>query len=270
MDFKKILATFLAVFVVIDIFLAVQWFQLHQPASNPTSSESILTEMRNDGIKVGKLGQTEKTGVYLAGKSGETFLRDRLSTLSKTWDAKLTNDQLTVTPSRTINLGKSRADVRKAIDKIVNNPRKVIAGSQYRYDAKLTKYANKTSTESDVVVYAQKISDSRSFMSQRAQIRFVLTANHELKSYTQSYVENPQVLRDSTSLISEEKALIGAYQYNEIPNNGTVNWSELGYSPLTTVHGDIIFVPAWIFSVTDPSDETTILRVNALNGSLMK
>ena len=69
MDFKKILATFLAVFVVIDIFLAVQWFQLHQPASNPTSSESILTEMRNDGIKVGKLGQTEKTGVYLAGKS---------------------------------------------------------------------------------------------------------------------------------------------------------------------------------------------------------
>ena len=120
------------------------------------------------------------------------------------------------------------------------------------------------------MVYALKISDSRSFMSQRAQIRFVLTANHELKSYTQSYVENPQVLRDSTSLISEEKALIGAYQYNEIPNNGTVNWSELGYSPLTTVHGDIIFVPAWIFSVTDPSDETTILRVNALNGSLMK
>ncbi|MBC6498346.1 two-component system regulatory protein YycI [Weissella confusa] len=66
------------------------------------------------------------------------------------------------------------------------------------------------------------------------------------------------MLRDSTTLISEEKALIGAYQYNEIPNNGKLNWSHMGYAPLTTVGDDTIFVPAWIFSVTDGTGNTTL------------
>ena len=44
----------------------------------------------------------------------------------------------------------------------------------------------------------------------------------------------------------------------------------MGYAPLTTVGDDTIFVPAWIFSVTDGTGNTTLLRINALNGALMK
>ncbi|MEE0001585.1 MAG: two-component system regulatory protein YycI [Weissella confusa] len=270
MDFKKILATFLVVFVAIDVFLAFQWFQIHQPTANPTATESILSEMKSDGIQVGNLDTDSETGAYIGGQDGNDFLKANMDSLDKRWSTKLTGNQLTATLDKPVFMGTSRSDVRKSLQKLVNDKTQVIAGTQYVYDAKLTEYANNDSDNSAMVVYTQKMTNRRQFMTSRGQIRFLLDKNHDLKGYTQTYVSNAQVLRDSTTLISEEKALIGAYQYNEIPNNGKLNWSHMGYAPLTTVGDDTIFVPAWIFSVTDGTGNTTLLRINALNGALMK
>ena len=72
MDFKKILATFLVVFVAIDVFLAFQWFQIHQPTANPTATESILSEMKSDGIQVGNLPILKQVPILVA-KTVTTF-----------------------------------------------------------------------------------------------------------------------------------------------------------------------------------------------------
>lgn len=54
-------------------FLAFQWFQIHQPTANPTVTESILSEMKSDGIQVGNLDTDSETGAYIGGQDGNDF-----------------------------------------------------------------------------------------------------------------------------------------------------------------------------------------------------
>ena len=121
MDFKKILATFLVVFVAIDIFLAFQWFQIHQPPANPTATESILSEMKSDGIQVGNLDTDSETGAYIGGQDGNDFLKANMDSLDKRWSTKLNCNELTATLDKPVFMGTSSSDVRKSLQKLVND-----------------------------------------------------------------------------------------------------------------------------------------------------
>jgi len=269
MDFKKILATFLFVFVIIDAFLVMQWVQLKPSFLNPTSNDSVLNEMRNDGIQVMKLDNSERTGVYLAGRDGSAYLRRHVRELSNRWTSRFADNQMTVTLDEPIALAKKKTDAQRELERILADDTKVIAGNQYRFNQKLTDYANQATDDVQVMVFTQRISQKRTFITPQAQIRFVISHDHHLLSYTQTYIANPRVLRDATTLLSEKKALLAAYQYNEIPNNSHVKWGQLGYVVLTTVEEDVIFVPAWTFSIMNAAGEVSIVHINALNGALM-
>lgn len=269
MDYKKILATFLVVFLMIDAFLALQWIQLKPSFLNPTSNDSVLTEMRNDGIQVSKLDNGSHTGVYLAGRAGSAYLRRHVGDLSNRWTTRFADNQLTVTLDEPISLANKGTTVQRELERLLVDGTKVIGGTRYQFNQKLTDYANQTTDDVQVMVFTQRISPKRKFITPQAQIRFMISHNHHLLSYTQTYVANPQILRDATVLLSEKKALLAAYQYNEIPNNSQVKWGQLGYVVLTTVKKDIIFVPAWTFSITNAAGEVSIVHINALNGALM-
>lgn len=55
MDFRKVLAAFLAVFIALDIFLGVQWVREYPFSDNRTTDQQILDEMSDDGISYGSL-----------------------------------------------------------------------------------------------------------------------------------------------------------------------------------------------------------------------
>lgn len=65
--------------------------------------------------------------------------------------------------------------------------------------------------------------------------------------------------------------MIWLYQYNEIPNNTTVAWTNLGYTKLLSIDGDRVFIPTWIIAIR-PQNSTQIQlkRINAFTGGIIK
>lgn len=272
MDFKKVLAAFLVVFVAVDIFLGVQWVQEYPFSDNRTTDQQILDEMSDDGISYGKLSQTRHTGSYLAGKSGKQELANQQKELKSGWQSLFSDDQLVVIPATDVQLGTDEDSDRVALDKLVAKGNRVIKGDEYQYSQKMTELVRaKENTSAKLYAYVEKVpSDNHTLVTGQAQIVFEVDSKHRLQKYEQQYVNQLQFLRDDMQLISEKQALINLYQYNELPNNSTVKMSKLGYAPLTTVKDDIIFIPVWQFLVETSNKETTLITVNAINGSIMK
>ncbi|QEA35767.1 two-component system regulatory protein YycI [Weissella soli] len=101
-------------------------------------------------------------------------------------------------------------------------------------------------------------------------MRFTFDKQNRLVRYAQTYIGNVEVLRDAVEVISGADALKDLYQYNELPNNSTVKWTKLAYTALITVKADTIFVPTWVVAVVDANGDVSILRVNAIDGSVLK
>lgn len=273
MDFRKVLAAFLAVFIALDIFLGVQWVREYPFSDNRTTDQQILDEMSDDGISYGSLVQNRQSGSYLAGKDGKQVLIDKQNELKPGWQTSFSDGQFVVVPQKPVQLGVDSASDVMYLDKFVAKDNQVIMGNEYQYSKKMTQIArakDNKHTTSKLYVFVEKIpADNHAFVSDRAQIVFEVDSNHRLQKYEQQYVNQTQFLRDDMQLISEKQALINLYQYNELPNNSTVKLSKIGYAPLTTVKKDIIFIPVWQFLVSTNKD-TTLITVNAINGSIMK
>ncbi|MDR3191304.1 MAG: two-component system regulatory protein YycI [Lactobacillaceae bacterium] len=270
MDFKKILVIFLGVFIVIDIFLAVQVVFFNETARDLTTPDTVLTELHNDNISFTPPSTKHQTGVYISGDFNTKYLKNEVKSIpdkAKFDDAEGT---MTVKVSNPEVLGENLTQAQKQISKLLKSTKKVIAGKQYVYDANMTKVANTMPHSGHILIYSQVLAGNREIMGVEGRIQFKLTSTYEVDEYTQSYIVNAQVLRDAAEVISEQNALIGLYQYNELPNNGKVLWTKLAYTQLTTVEKDTIFVPTWVVAVENSANTVSVLRVNAFDGSLMK
>ncbi len=107
--------------------------------------------------------------------------------------------------------------------------------------------------------------------STEAQVRFNLNANHQIVSYTQSYLQDVKSLREKSETISETRALIWLYQYNEIPNNTKVVWSKLAYTKLLSIDTDRVFIPTWVIAIKPQnSPQVQLKKINAFTGGIIK
>lgn len=98
-----------------------------------------------------------------------------------------------------------------------------------------------------------------------------MNSNHQIVSYSQTYLQDIKSLREKSETISETRALIWLYQYNEIPNNTKVAWTELGYTKLLSIDNDRVFIPTWIIAIKPQnSTQVQIKRINAFTGGIIK
>jgi regulatory protein YycI of two-component signal transduction system YycFG len=270
MDFKKIVLTFVGIFLVLDIFLGFSWIRMRQAVSTSSTTNEILNEMKSEGIEFGTTSNEKPYGAYISGDETGQYLDSHRGQLDKKWQVGFAVDELTAVLSPPLNIGDTNKEKVAALKKIVANPADVIRGTQYVYDEDQSEIKSDDTGDVQEYVFVQKVSDNRRFYSSHAQIRFSVDNHDNLLSYTQTYVNNPTVLRDESQLISQAQALTVVYQYNEIANNGRVLWSKLNYAQLLTIDDDTIYVPAWFFAVRDSSGEVSLQKVNAFNGTLLK
>ena len=93
----------------------------------------------------------------------------------------------------------------------------------------------------------------------------------QLTSYTQTYVDNVKTLREKAVTISEKKALVALYQYNQVSSSSRVVWAKLGYSRLLKLKDSSVYVPTWIFAVRGKnSSNISLHRINAFTSASMK
>lgn len=269
MNLHKTLWTFMWVFLILDLVLAVQWLSVWHTADDPNSVANMRQEIQLDGIKTKKLAETNQEGKYLSAQDGTDYLRSHLNQVKTNWQVDFDNHVLNASPKETIILGTSSATAVEAGKKLLQQEKNVIAGQQYQYDRGASQQASE-GKNGHILVFNQKAVGALPFVSSRAQLQLICDQDYRLIRYTQTYVKDIEVLRDVPVLISQERAFINAYQYNEVPNNAQLTWSKLGYSSLMTVDGNEIFIPTWSFTVKNVADESATIRINALNGALLQ
>lgn len=260
MDFKRIEAILLVVFLGINIFLGFEIvhtpIQLSDPAQK--SNSSLYQEMATDNIVLPKkLSDQPQDGYYLAAKQG-----DQLSSVNvrgtKTYSTS--NKVLTVTLIKPVVLSKRRDKALRQVKHFVRQADNVAYGEHYLYDAD-------ASNQNDYVFFQN--SDYGPLYFNGARLEIII--NHgAIVSYRQSYLNNVTAVREKQATIGARHAVKSLYTLSELPNNTKVKSVKLGYGHLTTVRGNIIFLPIWrIDLVSRATGGINMKQINAFTGAVL-
>jgi len=261
MNFRRIEWIFLIAFVVLDIFLGFMFVQTSSKSTTTSgdTATTVIREMRADNISFSDPKTSESTGYYIAG-SNDNDLKQRIGQLTEQTariesSGKLTSTLRTV---QTITANRAKAELTTFMKQSTN----VIHGDEYVYDTDL-------SSKSEYV-FVQKVADG-DILTNAGQVHLTVNKSNQLISYTQTYVDNVKTLREKAVTISERKALVALYQYNQVSNSSRIMWAKLGYSRLLKLKDSSVYVPTWIFAVRSKnSSNVTIHRINAFTGAAMK
>ncbi|MBU7555531.1 two-component system regulatory protein YycI [Pediococcus ethanolidurans] len=264
MDFKRIELIFLTAFAALDIFLVISFFQnnsdVHSTSQGTSHNTTILKEMRDDSITFAKPSNKKGQVYYISTQtSGNKKLKEKMEALSAQ-SAKMVSGEIISTFNTPITIDKQNPD--KTLDQVVNDSNQIANGKHYKYD-------EKTSTASQII-YTQIVSGQRIF-SKSGQIRFKLNSSNQVVGYTQGYLTDANPLREKQDTISQERAIIWLYQYNEVPNESVIKWARLGYTRLLSIQKGSVYVPTWYIAVHGKgSTALQYYRINAFTGVIMK
>lgn len=267
MDFRRIEWLFLVAFIVIDIFLFAA-FQRDTSGETDTSSNrsssdtTILKEMRADNISFKAPSKKSGEGYYIS-TSNDSSIKSSLTSLSNQ-TVRYQSDGTITSTFKTPITGVDTLHPDKTLDTVVSNSTLILNGTDYTYNAKLS--------SRNTVVYTQEVADGPIY-SRYGEIRFSLTNAGTVTGYTQGYLANVSTLREKTETISERKALIWLYQYNQIPNNTKVVWTKLAYTRYFNLKNSSVYIPTWVVAVKSNSGNNAgvlqLKHVNAFTGAIL-
>lgn len=267
MDFRRIEWLFLVAFIVIDIFLFAA-FQRDTSGETDTSSNrsssdtTILKEMRADNISFKAPSKKSGEGYYIS-TSNDSSIKSSLTSLSNQ-TVRYQSDGTITSTFKTPITGVDTQHPDKTLDTVVSNSTLILNGMDYTYNAKLS--------SRNTVVYTQEVADGPIY-SRYGEIRFSLTNAGTVTGYTQGYLANVSTLREKTETISERKALIWLYQYNQIPNNTKVVWTKLAYTRYFNLKNSSVYIPTWVVAVKSNSGNNAgvlqLKHVNAFTGAIL-
>ncbi|GEB73798.1 two-component system regulatory protein YycI [Levilactobacillus brevis] len=267
MDFRRIEWLFLVAFIVIDIFLFAA-FQRDTSGETDTSSNrsssdtTILKEMRADNISFKAPSKKSGEGYYIS-TSNDSSIKSNLTSLSNQ-TVRYQSDGTITSTFKTPITGVDTQHPDKTLDTVVSNSTLILNGTDYTYNAKLS--------SRNTVVYTQEVADGPIY-SRYGEIRFSLTNAGTVTGYTQGYLANVSTLREKTETISERKALIWLYQYNQIPNNTKVVWTKLAYTRYFNLKNSSVYIPTWVVAVKSNSGNNAgvlqLKHVNAFTGAIL-
>ncbi|WP_251954084.1 two-component system regulatory protein YycI [Levilactobacillus brevis] len=267
MDFRRIEWLFFVAFIVIDIFLFAA-FQRDTSGETDTSSNrsssdtTILKEMRADNISFKAPSKKSGEGYYIS-TSNDSSIKSSLTSLSNQ-TVRYQSDGTITSTFKTPITGVDTQHPDKTLDTVVSNSTLILNGTDYTYNAKLS--------SRNTVVYTQEVADGPIY-SRYGEIRFSLTNAGTVTGYTQGYLANVSTLREKTETISERKALIWLYQYNQIPNNTKVVWTKLAYTRYFNLKNSSVYIPTWVVAVKSNSGNNAgvlqLKHVNAFTGAIL-
>lgn len=268
MDFRRIEWLFLVAFIAIDIFLFAAFQRDTTSQSDAASSRSadsdttIVKEMRADNITFKTPSKQSSEGYYISTTNSATRLKASLTSLT---DQTVRYDEGLITATfKTPITNVDTQHPNKVMDTVVSNSALILNGASYQYNTQLS--------SRNTVVYTQRVADGQIY-SRYGQLRFSLTNDGTVTGYTQGYLTDVKTLREKTETISERKALIGLYQYNQIQNNTKVVWTKLAYTRYFTLKNSSVYIPTWVIAVKATSGNNAgvlqLKRVNAFTGTIL-
>lgn len=265
MDFKRIEWIFLIVFIGINIFLGIELWQtptLLSAGSTPTQTQTdIKSETSADQITIPKVNDKQEDGYYLAAKTDNSWIKKATQQVKGQVENNSSENLIYVHLDKPITLSKNKKEALRQVMRFKDDSQNVYQGKNYAYLSELS--------ERDDYIFNQKTKYGE-FFAATARLHIIVKDN-QIVSYSQSYVDDLNPVRERQNTISSKAAVASLYTYSELPNNSKVILLKQVYTKLLTVKGNTIYIPTWLAAIENNTSKTvTLKRVNAFTGTIIQ
>lgn len=265
MDFKRIEWIFLIVFIGINIFLGIELWQtptLLSAGSTPTQTQTdIKSETSADQITIPKVNDKQEDGYYLAAKTDNSWIKKATQQVKGQVENNSSENLIYVHLDKPITLSKNKKEALRQVMRFKDDSQNVYQGKNYAYLSELS--------ERDDYIFNQKTKYGE-FFAATARLHIIVKDN-QIVSYSQSYVDDLNPVRERQNTISSKAAVDSLYTYSELPNNSKVILLKQVYTKLLTVKGNTIYIPIWLAAIENNTSKTvTLKRVNAFTGTIIQ
>ena len=265
MDFKRIEWIFLIVFIGINIFLGIELWQtptLLSAGSTPTQTQTdIKSETSADQITIPKVNDKQEDGYYLAAKTDNSWIKKATQQVKVQVENNSSENLIYVHLDKRITLSKNKKEALRQVMRVKDDSQNVYQGKNYAYLSELS--------ERDDYIFNQKTKYGE-FFAATARLHIIVKDN-QIVSYSQSYVDDLNPVRERQNTISSKAAVDSLYTYSELPNNSKVILLKQVYTKLLTVKGNTIYIPTWLAAIENNTSKTvTLKRVNAFTGTIIQ
>ena len=265
MDFKRIELIFLIVFIGINIFLGIELWQtptLLSAGSTPTQTQTdIKSETSADQITIPKVNDKQEDGYYLAAKTDNSWIKKATQQVKVQVENNSSENLIYVHLDKPITLSKNKKEALRQVMRFKDDSQNVYQGKNYAYLSELS--------ERDDYIFNQKTKYGE-FFAATARLHIIVKDN-QIVSYSQSYVDDLNPVRERQNTISSKAAVDSLYTYSELPNNSKVILLKQVYTKLLTVKGNTIYIPTWLAAIENNTSKTvTLKRVNAFTGTIIQ
>lgn len=265
MDFKRIEWIFLIVFIGINIFLGIELWQtptLLSAGSTPTQTQTdIKSETSADQITIPKVNDKQEDGYYLAAKTDNSWIKKATQQVKVQVENNSSENLIYVHLDKPITLSKNKKEALRQVMRFKDDSQNVYQGKNYAYLSELS--------ERDDYIFNQKTKYGE-FFAATARLHIIVKDN-QIVSYSQSYVDDLNPVRERQNTISSKAAVDSLYTYSELPNNSKVILLKQVYTKLLTVKGSTIYIPTWLAAIENNTSKTvTLKRVNAFTGTIIQ
>ncbi|GIN86712.1 hypothetical protein J6TS2_30980 [Heyndrickxia sporothermodurans] len=263
MDWNKTKSMFIIVFLILDIFLLVQFSGQYEASKietlNDPSLEDRLKDLNIDYSKLNLAAEPLKSQ-YVSAKI-KTFT-DK--------DTKKLKDQekvaLNSTKTKLFASFKKREKIDPDLDKIqLENSLKdflknyILFGDQYQF----WKYDK----ENGIITFYQTFEKKMFFKNESGQVQLYLNDKNEIMSYDQTILEKIEK-RSEKEIYPVISAIGNLYDKNMLLENSTILSCDLGYYTLIQPTETQMLVPTWHFVVEHDGVKDN-LYVNAIEGRVI-
>ncbi|KYD07975.1 two-component system regulatory protein YycI [Heyndrickxia sporothermodurans] len=258
MDWNKTKTMFIIVFLILDIFLFVQFSRQY--------SDSKIEQLKEDPSLEDRLKEAEIT--YNISFPSESIKVQYISAKTKKFTEKeikeLVNQTVTIGPNKTslFSTFKKPEKLNSSFDPIQLETfisENMLYGNQYKY----WEYDK----DKNVIIFYQTYEDKQFFKNDSGQLVLILNDKNEVVSYKQTILEKMEK-RGGEKALPIMTAIGNLYAKNMIFAKSEVVKAELGYYTLIPQTESQMLVPTWHF-VVKHGKVADDLFVNAIDGRVI-
>ena len=258
MDWSKTKTIFIAVFLVLDIFLAVMFFNKYGASRFEVIKATTIEEkLQLDGVKYEKMPADSGERSIIAAKP-RIFSKNALFFLTKQqWSIKKEGTLIESVLDKPYD---TDGAAHEKLNSFVKN--NVFQGGEYAYW--------KRNRDEKTIIYYQKIENKKLFKNVYGMLTIKLNEEENIVGYSQTMLESVEENRNEEAILPALEALDALYKNGLIQPGSEISSAELGYYTLVQFNESQslqMLSPTWYFQL-EQGDEIEEVYVNAFNGTI--
>ncbi|MCP3763070.1 two-component system regulatory protein YycI [Domibacillus sp. A3M-37] len=267
MDWSKTKTIFIAVFLVLDIFLAVMFFNKYSASRfEVIKATTIEQKLDEDGVKYEKMPADSGERSIITAKP-KIFSENDLLFLTK--QELAISSKGTKIASVLDKPYDTDGATRDKLNSFVKN--NVYQGGEYSYWER--------SQDGQTVTYYQKIENKKLFENAYGTLTLQLDDDGNIEEYSQTMLESDDEDRNEEAILPALQALDALYKNGFIQPDSKISDAELGYYTVQLNESQVlesqvlesqvlqVLSPTWYFQL-EKGDITEEVYVNAFDGSI--